>query len=224
MKRILQLALVMGVMCVLAGAADAGGGMGGHWKFVDLKWRTTLTSSTTPTYASQWGGGANTGAHWVDSLSISAIGGASTDTSVAFTLDDLAPYSGPVLKATGVAGVGQRTSVTDTSRAIVITYYPAPQSANVEEMTATDDLILDGSFDGSTWFALMTGKSFTELTSANDHFVVELKSDRYYGGTTGWATDTSDETTWWGLPYYRIRMTGTINGTYMATLRYWAED
>lgn len=223
MRRNLLALFAVGALLVFAGVSEAQE-TNGHWKFVDLKWRTTLTSGTTPTYASLWGGGANAGNKWVDSTFVSGAGSAATDTSVAFTLSDLGKYSNPVLKATGVAGVAQRTAVKDTTRALVLTFFPVAQSSYVEEMAATDDVVLQGSFDGATWFNLITGKSFTELASGNDHFVMELKSDRYYGETTGYGTDTSDETTWWGLPMYRLVVSHTVNGQMAAVLRYWAEE
>ena len=195
MKRLWIVALVAAVFAVAAFMDYATAKT--RMKWVDLKFRTTLTSSTTPTFASVWGGGANTGAKWVDSLEFNSDGTNTetaplviVDTTVAFTLVDLQPY----MTSDSV------DAFADTSIAITFVMYPNKITNTVPEQSTVNWAYLQGSMNGTDWCdATLKADStrFAETVSANDVWTLALRSVNVQQGALA-------KSNWWRFKLYRL--------------------
>ena len=213
MKRLWIVALVAAVFAVAAFMDYATAKT--RMKWVDLKFRTTLTSSTTPTFSSVWGGGANTGAKWVDSLTVTAqsegnmTSGMLTDTTAAFSLVDLLPdWSVPDTLG----------AFTDTCIALHLVVYKDPNSAITPEMTAVNYFHMQGSMNGTDWVvatAVADSNRFAETVSGNDVFVATLRSDNM-------PQNTNSSKRWWGFKLYRVILSHDIVGTFRMKAGYLA--
>lgn len=197
-KWIVPLALLMLAVPVLSHAQSDG-----HWVWRPLEFRSTLTSSTSPTYASQFGSGTNPGTRTVDSLTfmmsnltVTATTGVVAqaglaDTSVGFQLTNWIP--GRWAQADTTFGHAGTTSIAtplsrpalslpaDSALALVVAWGPAVN--NVSGATLTGDssiVILEGSVNGTSWVQITNapGVRQPEVGTANSYFATFYTSGK----------------------------------------------
>jgi len=209
-----------------------------------LKFRTTLTSSTTPTYASKFGAGANSGTAWIDSSTFMASNTAVTatagvvsqaglcDTSGAFTLEHWAP-SGVWASidtlhglASGVSASLARTypGPSDSVFGFVVAIGPAGISPNgATETGDTVVVIIDGSVDGNSWVQLTNapGVRVPEVGSGNSWFATFYTSGKV-------APSAGAAVNFLGWPALRARIYGdesaSMYGDYVARVGYFTSS
>lgn len=218
MKNRIWILALLAAFVVIASQMTAATASHTRMKWVDLKWRTTLTSTTSPTFASIYGAGtANTGIRFVDSLTVTAQSegnmdsGKLADTTAAFSLVDLIP-DWTVADTLG--------AFTDTSIAITFAVFKDPNSAITPEMTAVNYFGLQGSMNGTDWVAataLSDSLRFAETVSGNDVFIATLRADNI-------AQATNSSKRWWGFRLYRLVLTHDIVGTFRVRMGYLSND
>jgi len=206
-----------------------------------LKFRTTLTSSTTPTYASKFGAGANSGTAWIDSSTFMASNTAVTatagvvsqaglcDTSAAFTLDKWTP--GPwqghdtlsvVVQGAATASVVSSPAPSDSVFGFIVAVGPAGISPNgVTETGDTLTVVIDGSVDGNSWVQLVNapGVRVAEVGSGNSWFATFYTSGKVL-------PNAGKAVNYLGWPALRARIYGdesaSMLGDYVAKVGYFS--
>jgi hypothetical protein len=186
-----------------------------------LKWRTTITSSTTPTYASLYSG-ENTGNKYIDSTyaiaseittaTVASNTAGLQDTSASFTLPGWTiqnTWAGVdtahgLAATTGISNtVGKGFLIpADTTFFCVLNYGPF---LGTDQTTETGDSIyvyLDGSSDGQTWVNLIgvaNGAGVAEAGTAN--------SWSYVFSTSGTVRNSVNAAAnLWAWPMFRVRV------------------
>lgn len=166
----------------------------GSFGWQTLEFRTTYTSSTTPTFASQFGSAENTGIRFRDSLTFAVNTAKGADTTAAFSLPGWTPgiWAGAdtlngTAGTTGISTTGAKANVTaaDSVFAFVVAVGPAAVSPN--GTTAASDsayFFLQGSVNGTSWFEIqgtatgLTGNAVAEAGSSSQNIYAYYTSGK----------------------------------------------
>ena len=204
------------------------------WKPVSF--RTTVTSSTTPTYASYVPGGAatNPGKFMVDTTSFSTGPDnsiiARTDTSAAFTLPGLvipetwAPRDtvNGTSGTTGVSTTGARQVFLQADTLYCFTVAIGPEVSVEQTGEAADSMIvfLEGSVDGQAWVSLTNapGHGVAEAGTSNSMFY-----SWFTAGKVRPATGAAFNIFTWPLLRIRVANTNVNLGRFIARIGYFAQ-